>query len=103
MTKHLFLTTEDVARRSLRKQFPEQSFLVADDEFISEAAHDGIGITGEIGLHAAEALALKTVNERLEFVARPALTRDEIADPWMRLRTLGKHPPDSRAATGAAP
>ena len=103
MTKHLFLTTEDVARRSLRKQFPEQSFLVADDEFISEAAHDGIGITGEIGLHSADALALKTVYERLEFVARPALTRDEIADPWIRLRTLGKHPPESRAAVGAVP
>jgi hypothetical protein len=95
MNRHLFITTEEAARRSLKNQFPEQSFLVADDEFVSEAARDGIGITGEIGLHTADALALKTVYERLEFIARPALTREEIADPWIRLRTLSKYPPAS--------
>jgi hypothetical protein len=91
--KEIYITTEERARQTLGEGFPARSFLVADNEFVSEGGHEGGKPMGYVGYKPQTAANLRATYLRLQQSAGRPLSKEEIQNPWIRLARLGKQPP----------
>jgi len=73
------------------REVPERSFLVVDEEVVSEAEPDIIGSAGKIGYHESDAREKIKIFHDLMKVCGPPLEADELRDPWTRLDKFPKH------------